>query len=117
MTTPVIFRKWKKKSDQWERIIAVFPTIPTSDNSALCESYEHVGQHGGCNYYRAILPNTVPAKLEEYQELLQELKQRGYDDLVVYRRMQRRFIYEREAEVRIQKKAVEEISELESSFE
>ena len=78
----VIFRKWKDNGD----IIAVFPEIPSDTRSwYLCESYEHVGQHGGCNYQDAILPQTVPARPDEYQELLQELSEIGYN-LVVYRR-------------------------------
>lgn len=78
----VIFRKWRDNGD----IVAVFPEIPSDTRSwYLCEAYEHIGQHGACDYQDAILPQTVPAKPEEYAELFQELSKIGYN-LVVYRR-------------------------------
>lgn len=91
MTTPVIFRKWKKSSDQWESIIAVFPTDLAGPNDWICNSYEHIGQHGGCNYQGVVLPRTVPATPDEYADLLAELIKIGYTDLKIYKRWQYRF--------------------------
>ena len=41
-TTVVVFRKWKTNGD----IIALFPELPADNEGYLCDSYEHVGQHG-----------------------------------------------------------------------
>lgn len=39
----VIFRVWKDAGD----VIALFPRIAASENGYLCQSYMHVGGHGG----------------------------------------------------------------------
>lgn len=77
--TPVIFRK-EKNGD----ILAVFPLEP-ADYKGNMTCYAHIGQHGGISldYY---WQNTKPAKPEEYQDLLNELKAIGYDNLKIYRR-------------------------------
>lgn len=72
--TIVIFRKWKDTGD----ILALFPRIPSDNAGNLCSSYEHVGQHGGADYYGCICA-TRPAKPSEYADLKQELTQRGYN--------------------------------------
>lgn len=102
MTTPVIFRKWKKSSCQWQSIIAIFPTDLAGPESYLCTSYEHIGQHGACDYRRAVLPNTKLAKPEEYAELMDELVRIGYTDLVIYQRWQPRFTRELDNQYREQ---------------
>jgi hypothetical protein len=82
-STPVIFRKWKKENNA---IIALFPTEPGDSNLYTCMSYMHIGQHGAANL--DIIYNTVPAQPEEYQDLLEELINIGYDDLLVYQKHQ-----------------------------
>lgn len=86
MSTMVIFRKWKNSTPlDLRHIIAIFPEIPADNEGWNCQSYEHVGQHGGAS--PGIMVNeTAPAKEEEYKELLKELKQIGYNDLIVRRR-------------------------------
>lgn len=84
MTTPVIFRAWRKEP---KTVIALFPTIPSSVLTRhLCSSYEHVGQHGGADT-GIVLQGARPATKEEYAPLLAELKAYGdgqYNDLKVY---------------------------------
>lgn len=47
-------------------------------------SYEHIGQHGNACYPH---PQTEPASLEEYKDLLNELVNRvGYTDLRIVKR-------------------------------
>jgi hypothetical protein len=77
--TRVIFRKWKDNGD----IIAFFPDDDWG--RGLIGSYMHTGQHGGAMYPC----DTVPASPEEYADLLAELKQVGYDDLVIRKRRTR----------------------------
>jgi hypothetical protein len=42
-----------------------------------CDSYEHVGQHGGADYY-GVVPRTKPCSLEEAADLMAELQRIGY---------------------------------------
>ena len=76
----VVFRKWNKSGD----IIALFPEIPADNQGVLCQSYEHVGQHGGADYAH-VIDDTKPASRYEYANLLQELKMIGYELKVVKR--------------------------------
>ena len=73
---PVVFRLLKGE------VLAVFPTDTwqCADGDFLA-SYMHVGQHGPCskNYKRF----TKPAKRSQYLPLLRELKQIGYNNLVI----------------------------------
>ena len=78
--TIVIFRKWSNGS-----IIALLPEIPADTEGKLCQSYEHIGQHGGADY-RGVIGRIKAAKPDEFAELLQELEMIGYDDLVVRKR-------------------------------
>ena len=75
--TIVIFRKWSNGN-----IIALFPEIPADIDKKFCQSYEHVGQHGGADYQH-VIRSTKAATVDEYSELLQELEQIGYDDLII----------------------------------
>ena len=73
---PVIFRLLK------DEVMAVFPTEIWSEyNETMLASYMHIGQHGPCskNYKRF----TKPAKRSQYLPLLRELKQIGYNNLVI----------------------------------
>ena len=69
----VVFRKWKDGFG----VIALFPEIPTDLYGYYCESYEHVGQHGGADYFGVIM-NTRPASTEECADLAEELTNIGY---------------------------------------
>tara|TARA_Y100000310_G_C20220314_1_gene595447 strand:- start:283 stop:561 length:279 start_codon:yes stop_codon:yes gene_type:complete len=80
--TPVIYRKYKQNGD----ILALFPSIPHDHNGYYCESYQHIGQHGGADYVHCI-GITTPATPAEYADLHAELIRVGYDDLKVYQRV------------------------------
>ena len=84
MITKVMFRKWQDGGD----IDAIFPEISNDDMGYGVMTYSHIGQHSGGDptYYYG---RTVPAKPEEYADLLAELKSIGYDDLRVVKRMAR----------------------------
>lgn len=69
---PVVFRTWPKKGDT----IALFPTIPGTNDPATCQSYQHVGQHGAAD--PAIVRDTRPATPAEIGELTAELERIGY---------------------------------------
>ena len=92
MATPVIFRKWPKS--EGGDVIALFPTLVGTMDPYTCESYEHVGQHGSADP-QGVMQATKPAKPAEYADLMAELKSIGYDDLVVYQKLQYRWIDER----------------------
>jgi hypothetical protein len=72
-TEVVVFRRWKDTGD----IIALFPEFPTDTAGNYCESYEHVGQHGGADYY-GVVQATRPVSPEEYATLARELELIGY---------------------------------------
>jgi len=83
--TPVIFRAEKSGMYKGE-VTAVFPMLDAGRDLMTC--YAHVGQHSGCSlpwYWK-----TRAATLEEYKDLLAELVQMGYDDLKIYKRMNRK---------------------------
>ena len=71
-STLVIFRKWRDGGD----IIALFPAEPSDINGYYCEAYEHVGQHGGADYF-GIINATRPVSLEEAAPLAEELTRIG----------------------------------------
>lgn len=77
--TVVIFRKWPDGD-----ILALFPTVPGDVFGNLCNSYEHVGQHGNADYHGCIR-QTKPAKPSEYADLKKELGRIGYN-LVIRKR-------------------------------
>jgi hypothetical protein len=72
--TKVLFRKWKKDGT----VIALFPEEIADSSGYYCNSYEHVGQHGGCEP-DLVIKKTTPATKKEYQELYQELTAIGYN--------------------------------------
>jgi hypothetical protein len=71
--TLVVFRRWKENGD----IIALFPELPSDINGFYCDSYEHVGQHGGADYY-GVIQATKPVAKRDAQELARELTRIGY---------------------------------------
>lgn len=70
--TKVIFRKFKDGD-----IIALMPWI-ISDHRGNCESYMHIGQHGGADYF-GLLSITKLATKKEYAPLAAELRSIGYN--------------------------------------
>ena len=92
MGTPVIFRKWPKR--EGGDVIALFPTLVGDMSPYTCNSYEHVGQHGSADPQEVVWA-TKPAKPAEYADLLEELKSIGYNDLVVYQKLQHKWTDER----------------------
>ena len=81
--TVVIFRKFKNGE-----IIALFPGEKYDNYSGLIMSYMHVGQHGSADY-SCIIMKTLPAKEQEYNSLLTELKSLGYNLQVNKKRTKR----------------------------
>jgi len=92
MGTPVIFRKWPER--EGGDVIALFPTLAGDMSPYTCMSYQHIGQHGAADPV-GVIKRTEPAESAEYTDLLEELKSIGYDDLVVYQKLQDRFLAER----------------------
>lgn len=72
-TVKVVFRKWRDTGD----VIALFPELPSDIYGRFCESYEHVGQHGGADYH-GVVRQTFPATPEESAALSVELNRIGY---------------------------------------
>ena len=70
----VIFRRWRESGD----IIALFPEIPADIFGRYCEAYEHIGQHGGADYW-GVIQATTPVELHEAEDLAEELTRIGYN--------------------------------------
>lgn len=71
--TLVIFRRWRNTGD----IIALFPELPSDLEGRFCDAYEHVGQHGGADYY-GVVQATRPVTDEDANDLIAELTRIGY---------------------------------------
>ena len=71
--TQVVFRRWRDTGD----IIELFPELPADYQGRFCDAYEHIGQHGGADYYGVILA-TKPVSLEDAAPLARELERIGY---------------------------------------
>jgi len=72
----VIFRKFREGGN----IVALFPEYAGSTDLQTCMSYMHIGQHSAASIGLLTSRNTTrPAKPEEYADLLNELKQIGYN--------------------------------------
>lgn len=72
--TKVVFRKFEGE------VTAIFPDETWNLNGDLV-SYAHIGQHGpATREYRSI---SEPCTKEEYQDLLKELKNLGYNLKVI----------------------------------
>lgn len=80
--TTVVFRKWKGKDGG--DIIALFPElnhVTGGANYGMVQSYMHMGQHSEADPF-LVREGTVPAKPDEYADLLAELKSIGYVPVV-----------------------------------
>lgn len=71
--TKVHLRTFRKTGE----VIALFPEIPATRTGDTCESYMHVGQHGGA--YPGPIQGTRPATPEESAPLAAELERIGYN--------------------------------------
>lgn len=80
-TTRVVFRRY---SDG--QIIALFPDVPWSGRLGEVASYMHIGQHGAADY-RHVVATTKPATEKESAGLLNELRQVGYNNIRVIKRI------------------------------
>jgi hypothetical protein len=81
-STKVVFRVWLSDGD----VIALFPEIPADNDGKLCQSFQHVGQHGGTDT-AIVRERTRPAQFiraghkgdaKAVAELSRELRERGY---------------------------------------
>lgn len=84
--TLVIFRKFRDGGD----VIALFPEM--KENDGLCNSYQHIGQHGAADYGGLVSAQdrtTAPATPEEYADLLEELEAIGYTNLKIRQKWMR----------------------------
>ena len=81
--TIVVFRKFPTGE-----ILALFPEEDAG--VGLCQSYMHIGQHGGADYSRCV-GITRPATQDDYKPLFDELTSIGYDLEVRRRRRGWRF--------------------------
>lgn len=80
MATLVKFLKDRETNE----VFAYFPNINYNERlygSSQKESYSHIGQHSACSVEYSL--ECEEANKEEYSELLTELEQIGYSDLVV----------------------------------
>ena len=79
--TKVRFRKFRDT----KQIIAIFPEYDYPkwvNKKGDCMSYMHNGQHGECTY-DYLLHITDTTNIDEYFDLLGELKSIGYNDLFI----------------------------------
>ncbi len=79
--TPTVFRRWR---DDPQDIVALFPTIPGTNDPDTCMAYARVGQHSSADY-RSVIRGTIPATPTEYAELRKELERIGYNVVPFHR--------------------------------
>ena len=75
MVEVVVFRRWRDRSGD---IVALFPAIPADVQGRYCDSYMHVGGHGGADY-QCVIRHTVPVGPKQYAALAEELRRIGYN--------------------------------------
>lgn len=85
--TPVIFRKFKKDN----QVIALFPYKLWNIYGSEVISYMHTGQKTKADYQICLI-NSTPARPDEYQDLLKELENLGYNLKIMQRRYNRLFV-------------------------
>lgn len=90
---PVVIRyEGEGRADRpdWSRgdILAVFPSLPGTNDPATMESYNLLGSHNSCHddYVRE---RTKPATPEQVRAALQGLRNAGYKHLRVLQRISR----------------------------
>ncbi len=72
--TLVAYRRWRT---QPKTVFALFPELPSDYQGFYCDSYEHVGQHAGADYYGCINASD-PVNDEDAADLRRELERIGY---------------------------------------
>lgn len=90
--TAVVFRKWKDNG----QIIALFPELPSDLYGFYCDSYMHVGQHGGADYF-GVVQHTTLATRKQSAALARELRRIGYRLKSIRRASRRRHELRRQA--------------------
>lgn len=91
---PVIFRMF----DGY--VIALFPTLPGTNDPWTCSSYMHVGQHGSADLQH-VIRSSYPAKPDEYAALERELRSAPFEyDLTIKSRVSPAMNAARKAELR-----------------
>lgn len=70
----VVFRRWRDSGD----VIALFPELPADIHGRYCDSYEHIGQHGGADFH-GVIQQTKPCSSEASADLAAELRTIGYN--------------------------------------
>lgn len=78
MKIPVIYRMFHGE------ILALFPSIPGTNDPKTCSSYQHIGQHGAADLRRCIA-DSRPATEDEYKSLHAEILQRYVELEIVSR--------------------------------
>ena len=88
--TEVIFRRWPNGT-----IIALFPSLPGTNDPHSCLSYERHGQHAAASV--GIIGYTEPAvdRSGDLDTLVRELVRVGYTDLKPVKRFTSRHFRER----------------------
>ena len=56
----------------------MFQELPADLYGHYCDSYEHVGQHGGADYW-GVIQQTTPTSPAEAADLAEELTRIGYN--------------------------------------
>ncbi|MCK5611634.1 hypothetical protein KAR91_57720 [Candidatus Pacearchaeota archaeon] len=79
-----IFRIYPDTTARCGEVIALFPQIANRLDGYLCQSYMHIGQHGAANI-DVVVSQTRLATEQEYESLLKELEQIGYNPVVMKR--------------------------------
>ena len=70
----VVFRRWKDTGD----VIALFPELPADLGGDCCDSYMHIGQHGGADYH-GVVRQTKPCSPDDAATFAAELRTIGYN--------------------------------------
>lgn len=71
--TAVIFRV-----DREGTVFALFPELPADYDGLYCLCYQHVGEHCSADYFGCIAASRL-ATADEFADLFNELKRRGYE--------------------------------------
>jgi hypothetical protein len=79
-TLPVVFRRWRDTKS----VFALFPSSPATYDGFFCDAFEHVGGHGGADYFGCINASD-PVSVEDAADLKRELERIGYRLRVIKR--------------------------------
>lgn len=90
--TRVIFRRWRPRRGecyQMHHVVALFPEEPWNISDwDKCTSYMHWGQHGAAHPEWVVQHSTPVSVLDQdVLDLMAELREYGYRDLAVVKRL------------------------------